>query len=300
MKLSRPFMSFFKCFSFYFLLLLCPILSSAQEVVIVQSFIVQPYENLVKQIKENYPNEIKRFVLSEYTGKDLIRDIKRQNPSVLIAIGIDALNFVEKNFENIPIISLMIPNTISTKKNIINIPMIFQLDKQLTIIHNMLPGTKNIGVIYSEATISQILKAKEISNILGLNLIAFKIQNNKEIPKVLNDFKNKIDVLWIIPDFEVLTPETTEFFFLFSIENQKPIITFSQKYVYQGALMSIEADTASMAKQTAVIVEQIISGKKTDSFLISINPRITINGKIAKKLGVNFNKQSIKNARVIE
>lgn len=300
MNLSRPFISFFKILSFFIFTISFPSLSSAQETVIVQSIIVQPYESLFKYIKENYPNEIKRFILSEYTGKDLVRDIKNSTPSVIIAIGIDALNFVEKNFENIPIISLMIPKINSTKKNVINIPMILELDKQISIIHNTLPRTKSIGVIYSEETLPQIIKAKEIANILGLNLIAIKIQSNKDIPKILNDLKNRIDVLWLIPDFEVLTPETIEFFLLFSLENQKPIITFSQKYVYQGALMSIETDIASMGKQTAILAEQIISGKKTNNFFTALSPKISINGKIAKKLGIYFNKQSIKNAKIIE
>lgn len=275
-------------------------LSFAQEIVIVQSNIVQPYETLIKHIKESYPNEIKRFVLSEYTGKDLVKDIKTNNPSLIITVGLDALRFVEKNFDNITIISLMIPKINSTKRNVIYIPITLELEKQILIINTTLPRIKNIGVIYSEETISQVLKAKEISNILGLNLITIKILKNKDIPKILNDLKDKIDALWLIPDFEVLTPETLEFFFLFSIESQKPLITFSSKYVYQGALMSIEADIISMGKQTALLAEQIISGKKINPYMVSINPKITINGKIAKKLGIKFNKESVKNAKVIE
>jgi putative ABC transport system substrate-binding protein len=277
-----------------------PILSFAQEPVIVQNIIIQPYEKLVKSIRENYPNEIKRFILSEYTGKDLVRDIKANNPPVIITIGIDAFKFVEKNFDNIPIISLMIPQTNSIKKDVINIPMILELEKQITIINNILHGVKSIGVIYSDDLLSQIIKAKEVANILGLNLVAYKIHSNKEIPKVLNDLKNRIDVLWIIPDFDVLTPETIEFFLLFSVENQKPIITFSSKYVYQGALMSIETDIVSMGKQTAILIEQLISGKKPNSNYFSLKPIITINGKIAKKLRINFNKLAIKEAKIIE
>ncbi|MCX7769800.1 MAG: hypothetical protein N2202_01830 [Proteobacteria bacterium] len=293
-------MSYFKFFLFFLIFCALPSFAHSVDLVIIQSTIIQPYERLVKSIKENYPDEFKRFILTEYTGKDLIGDIRDANPSIIVTIGSDALKLAEKNFENLPIISLMIPQTNTFKKNVINIPMILELERQLTIINNFMPKIRSIGIIYSESFLPQILKAKEVANILGVNLITIKIHSNKEVPKALNELKNRIDALWLIPDFDVLIPETTEFFYLFSIENQKPLLTFSSKYVYQGALMSIETDVPSMGKLTVSIIEQIIAGKKPTASMISPRPLVTINGKIAKKMGIIFNKQAIKEAKIIE
>lgn len=297
MNLSRLFRSFFK---FFLLIIFLPELAWSNTAVIVQSSIIPIYENIAKSIKDNYPDDVKRFILSEYTGKDIIKDISNSNPSVIFTIGIDALKLIEKNFEDIPIISLMIPYKINNKRNIFNIPMVLELEKQLKIIKSVLPKIKNIGIIYSEENSKDVDKLKNATELFKMEIVGTKIYNAKEIPKVLNSYKNKIDLLWIIPDINVVTSETIEFFQLFSVENQKPLITFSQKYVHSGALMSIEISPNSMGKNAVLLAEKIVKKKSIDNGDFHTTPSITFNMKIAKKLGITINKDMLKNAKIIE
>jgi len=58
----------------------------------------------------------------------------------------------------------------------------------------------------------------------------------------------------------VITPETIEIMLLFSFENHIPVLTFSEKYVELGALMSIGIDAFDMGCQAGEMANQILKG----------------------------------------
>ncbi len=113
--------------------------------------------------------------------------------------------------------------------------------------------------------------------------------------------KGEINAYWMLPDLTVVTPETVELLFLFSIENRIPVITFSNKYLEMGALMSFDIDTRDIGKQAGETANNILSGmdvknmKMTDARKININ----INRKTAKKLGITMNERMFGNERLM-
>ncbi len=146
-----------------------------------------------------------------------------------------------------------------------------------------------------------IKKAKRVATGTGIKLIAKEIHRSKDFPALLKSLKGEIDAFWMLPDLTVVTPETVEFLFLFSIENRIPVITFSHKYLEMGALMSLDIDAHDIGKQAGEIAKKILSGTdikkiiKTDARKIDV----TINQKTAKKMGITVNEKTLRNARLI-
>lgn len=113
--------------------------------------------------------------------------------------------------------------------------------------------------------------------------------------------KGEVDALWMLPDTTVVTPESIEFLLLFSLTNRIPILTFSDKYVQMGAIMALDIDPYDLGRQGGDLVRRILSGTPVEQ-VQRAEPRsivMTVNAKVARKLGLTLSEEALGRARVI-
>ena len=288
------------------LALLIPGMAEAgREILVVQSLQIPPYEGVVKGFKSVCHAKIDRLVISELRGIDVKEKIKDTKPHLIVAIGRDALLKV-KGINNIPVVYLMVLNPqkiLSGEKNITGVSMHIPQEKQLGILLKALPGIKNVGLIYApDETHHLVKKAREASQKMGVKLIANEAHSSGDVFSLIADMKGKIDAFWMIPDLTVITPETTEFMVLFSLDNKTPILTFSEKYVKLGAMMSIGVDLFDLGRQAGEKANTILLGNDFTN-VREIEPKkaiMSISLKIAKKLELNIDEEIISKAKIID
>lgn len=287
-------------------LTLCQGLARAgQEVVVVQSSRVQPYEDAVNGFKNVCDARLRRLIISELQDADIVRQINKISPDMILAVGMDALSKIQR-IKDIPIIYVMVLNPLSIlseEKNICGISMNVSQEKQLATLFSVMPEIKAIGLLYDKDRTGHLAKeAKDAAVKFGIKLIAKEVYNSRDVPKLIQDMEGKIDALWMLPDLTVITPETVEFMLLFSLENKIPILAFSEKYAEIGALMSIGVDAFDMGSQAGDMAKKILSGSNVMNCK-QVDARkaiITINLNVAKKLGINIEEKIIRKARVID
>ena len=92
----------------------------------------------------------------------------------------------------------------------------------------------------------------------------------------------------MLPDLTVLTPETVEYLLLFSLEQEVPVLTFSDKYLEMGGLLSIGVDPYDMGRQAGELGRRILSAPKArqSDFVFARKGLVTINSTVARKLGI--------------
>lgn len=280
------------------------IAEAEHEVVVVQSFTIKPYNEALKGFKSVCDCQIKQFVLSEMQGLDVVRVVRDARPDVILAIGMDALAKV-KRIKNIPIVYLMVPNPqtiISDEENITGVSMNIPTEKHLATLRDVLPKIKRVGILYNPGRTGDfVTKARLAASSMGIELLAKEVNSSKDVPALVNTMKGKINAFWMLPDTTVVTPETTEFLLLFSLENKIPILTFSDKYVEMGALMSLEVDAFDSGKQAGEMAQKILSGTSIKK-VSETDPRkafLSINLKIAKKLEITISNEIMDKARIV-
>lgn len=280
------------------------IAEATHEVVVVQSFNIKPYNEAFKGFKSMCDCRIKQFVLSEMEGLDVVKAVRDAKPDLILAIGIDALAKV-KRIRNIPIVYLMVPNPqniISDEENITGVSMNISTEKHLATLRDVLPKIKRVGLLYNpDRTGSFVKKARLAASSMGIELLAKEVYSSKDVPALVNTMKGKIHAFWMLPDTTVVTPETTEILLLFSLENKIPIMTFSDKYVELGALMSLEIDAFDSGKQAGEMAHKILSGTSIKK-VSETDPRkavLSINLKIANKLGITISDEIMDKARIV-
>ncbi|UCF73786.1 MAG: ABC transporter substrate-binding protein, partial [Deltaproteobacteria bacterium] len=225
-------------------------------------------------------------------------------PDMVLAIGMDALSMVRR-IKNIPIVYLMVLNPrsiLSGEKNITGVSMNIPQERQLRVFLEALPDLKTIGLLYDPDRTGYLAEnAREAARDIGINLIAKEVHRSNDVPLLIKDMKEKIDAFWMLPDLTVISPETVEYLLLFSLENTIPILTFAEKYVELGALMSVGIDAFDIGTQAGEMAEKILSGRHEKN-IQGVNARkavISINLKVARKLRITVDEKIIRKARII-
>jgi putative ABC transport system substrate-binding protein len=278
---------------------------AACEIAAVQSMRVAPYEEAFKGVQSVCKHKIKRLVISEQGGTDVVKKIGKIRPDMVIAIGMDALLKV-RSIQNIPVLYLMVLNPQSIlfgQKNITGVSMNIPQEKQLLTLMEFLPDIKRIGLLYDPDKTGYLVKrAQDAAGKIGIILTAKDTHSPKDVPRLIEGMKGKIDAFWMLPDMTVITPETIEFILLFSFENRIPIVTFSKKYVELGALISIDIDAFDIGRQAGEMAKKILAGREVSNVrhVDARKASITINLKIARKLGIHINEKALKKARIID
>ena len=291
--------------SFLIFVCCCGLAEAGQRVLVIQSLNVPPYEEALAGFKSVCDAEITKVIISDQERINPSQIIQSDKPELILAIGMDALTKI-KEIEDIPIIYMMVlnPQAITFgEKNISGISMTLSPEKQVTTLLEVLPAIKRIGTLYNPDRTGNFIKgAVNAANNRGITLVAEKVQSTKELPPALKNIQKKIDAFWMIPDITVYSPETIEFLLLFLLENQKPIISFSEKYVELGALMSISVDPYDIGNQAGEVAKAILSSNGSKRDVQRIDARkavIFINLKIAKKLRITIDEKVLAKAKIL-
>ncbi len=263
----------------------------AQEIVVVQSLKVNPFDDAVHGFKSNCSAPTTTIILGELDENELLRTVRARKPVLILAVGAEALARV-KQIVDIPVIYLMVANPPPQPmeaKNITGVSMNLAPAKELALLRQALPEARRIGLLYNPRRTGPLVEQlRGNARTLGFELLTREVQSAKEVPEQLQRLKGAVDAFLMVPDPTVLTPETVEYLFLFSQEQQLPVISFSQKYLKMGALLSLDIDSYDMGSQAGKLANRILSGTTTPDIspVFARQVVVHINQNVAKHLGL--------------
>jgi putative ABC transport system substrate-binding protein len=230
--------------------------------------------------------------------------VKRIKPKLILAIGMDALAKV-KGTSNVPIVYLMVLNPhalVTEDSNITGVSLSISPERQLSQLRQILPQARKIGIVYDPLNSGVfVAKAHNSAIQMGIELVTEEVHSSRAAIEAVNMMKGKVNLLWMLPDISVVNPATIDLLLLSTIENRIPVLSFSDKYVEKGALMSLEVDPVEAGRQAGEIAARILAGvdvhdiKEQDAH----GSILTVNLIVAKKLGITINENALKQARVI-
>jgi putative ABC transport system substrate-binding protein len=290
---------------FFFLLLLCGQSEAiSQEILVVQNHSIKPYADAFSGFKSLVNNKSRGVDFTFRDSRGAAEYLSERKPDLVLAIGMDALQKV-KIFSGVPIVYLMVLNPsaiIHEERNVTGVSMTISPEKQLAVLHRVLPSARRIGLIYDpKKSASFVKRAQNASKEFRIDLIAKEAGNSKLVPAMLNSMKGAIDAFWMVPDTTVITPDTTELIMLFSLENNIPVCTFSTKYLEMGALMSLDIDAYEMGRQAGELATKILSGKRAADLppVEADTANLVIKESVARKLQIPLDEDLRSKARLL-
>lgn len=142
------------------------------------------------------------------------------------------------------------------------VPTFVPPQRQVRFLRAALPSARKIGLVYDPA-VSRGLAAEyeDAANAVGFGVSREEVSSRKDVAGAVRSLVDRVDVLWLIPDSTVVSPETFRFMMQISLETRVPVIGFSEGMTRGGALISVEGGYEDMGRRAAQAVRRVLAGR---------------------------------------
>ncbi len=276
------------------------------EVVAVKSSPAQPYEAALQAFRKELialslghgtktiqPNITIRTISlrDDEQPAELRHEINKGKADLIVALGSKALRLAAP-IHDIPIIYLLVPfpaEIAGGQANITGVLLQPEAGAQFRTLNDIMPGAKRVGVIYDPAKTAALVDQAAATN-SGTVFVRRPARSGQEVPDHLASLAGEIDLLWMLPDSTILSPQTAKSFYRFAHQHQIPILAFSEKYLTRGATFAIHLDLEEMGRMAALLALRIKQGEKPQDLPPTRTERVTLklNRTMIDKLGLKL------------
>ena len=131
---------------------------------------------------------------------------------------------------DVPVVYMMV---LDPQKHNLNAPNMtgtlleIPIERQMKLIRTFLPARHRLGTLYDPRKNGPKVKEAEQNGNQSLDIQAFPVESEKEVPQQLRALLTSSDALWLMPDSTVLTNESIGFILETSLSRGVPVIGFS-------------------------------------------------------------------------
>ena len=115
-------------------------------------------------------------------------------------------------------------------------------------------------MIHDPARTGQYLKrARQAARPLGIELVVREVRTPRDTIARLEQLEGAVDALWMLPDATAVTSATLDAWFLFSLRQKVPVVTFSEQYLARGAAVSLDVDRTELGRQAGELANALLN-----------------------------------------
>ncbi|MCP4689892.1 MAG: hypothetical protein GY859_17710 [Desulfobacterales bacterium] len=276
---------------------------AGRPVVVVECLKRPPYHQTVTEFVEFCNGDVVRLFVADMEESEAMELIKEYDPRLIFAVGWDALVKVG-GVEKTPVLyahTLHPEEIVGQRPNFTGVGAIISPGRQLSTLKATLPGLERAGLLYTSRTAPMAKEARMAAARAGVKLIALEVKKQSNIALLLEEMREEIEVLWLLPDTDLLTDDVIEYIFLYSSKNKKAIFAISDKYVEMGAFLAVDVDAKDLGEQIAGMANRILAGEDVGS-IQRAEPRtavISLNNNTAREFGIAYDKEIIKRVKFL-
>lgn len=265
--------------------------AGGETLALLQSKGIEPYERASQAFSAALEATVHRFDLAAGRQDGVVDDVRRLAPSLVVAVGTDALRVAAEKLADFPVVYLMVldaPPYPQRAAPVSGVTLGIPAEAVIDAIGALSPRAKTVGVLYdpTESGLA-VAQMSEHASQAGLTLLAEAAASTKDALAAMPSLFERCDAFVIVPDRTTATDACFELAVLLSLRHRVLVIAPSRKFVEKGALAAFETSYEDVGVQAAEIAKRLLSGRAVPP---SESPRtlnLVVNGKIARKLGVS-------------
>ncbi len=282
-----------------------PAETQAAQVVLVESSGSNLYRRAVAGFKKAYTHDSITLKTQGALAnpEKLIEAIRKEQPRVIVAVGLSATRTVVSKIDDIPIVFCMANNPRKHglhRPNSAGVLLEPSPAAQLRAFAALLPKAKRFGIIYDETSSGDFVRAaKKKAKALNLHIDAIRVDSRPQVPKALHDLVSRVDALWLLRDAKVMTRDFFKQTILLQYNRKLPVLAYSEQFVRQGALASFAASYSDQGRKVAELVKAILAGRSVKEMgLVSPRGHLSVNPNAAKQADLVLPEGLMKRANV--
>ncbi|NWF39828.1 hypothetical protein F3F96_11850 [Mariprofundus sp. NF] len=292
------------------LLLLLPATATAKEVVVLLDPNVRPYVEALAGFKLTSVANTKVFARKEdgdlSDERAMIGAIRARKPDQILVIGSEAMLALAGEVTDIPILFVMVLNPHDRlqvmPKNMTGVSMSVAPERQMKVLSQLLPDVKRVAVVYDPDQSKALIRRGEKACLaVNQQLLAKQVKSTTEAveqAKLLLAEQNT--AYWMIPDQLMRSRDVVRYLFFTAREQNRALIGLSDKYVRAGALFAFTVQNETLGRQVGELSNRMLADRNMNHFPIEMarDADLSINLKVAKKMGITVPETLLRQARV--
>lgn len=189
-----------------------------------------------------------------------IQALEKEKADLVYAVGSLAATRLARSTANVPLVASLILNSepVLANPNAIAVSLDFSPETQFSWLSRLLPGIRNVGVLYGPDNVRKVEAAARVAAGSGLMLKAQKVSTPADLPAAMEALSKHVEVLWGMADDMVLTPQTGKQILLFAFRNSISFIGPSESWVKSGAIYSLDCDYEDVGEQSGELAAKIL------------------------------------------
>ena len=264
--------------------------ADAYEALIVNSGDLKPYQDLIRGFTDTCNCEVEEAALPV---DEAAKESLQRSSTVVLAVGTTAFRRARELAPNPVVYAMVMPSeTAVPRKYVSGVSMDVAPSLFLSHIADMLPQARRVGVLFDPRyTERYVNDAKKVAAGMGITLVIREVSDASDVTDALRDMRGAVDALWMLPDPVIVSPGAVDILLRYSFRQGVPVFTFSRKYVEMGAVASLESDPYDMGVQAAELARAIAGGSTEASCVYARKALLTVNRKVAEKMGLRLGGQ---------
>ncbi len=172
------------------------------------------------------------------------------------------------------------------------------VDQQASLIREILPKAKNVGVIFNAGeanSVTLIDKFEAEAKKNDLTIIRATISSTNDVSSATNSLIGKVDAIYIPNDNTTIS--ALESVLKITNNNKLPVFTADPQSVSRGAIASISHNQYDLGRQTGLLAMSYLSGEHAISVMGVQTPKnieLVINLKVAHTFGIELDDNLLK------
>lgn len=242
---------------------------------------------------------------------DITRFVEEVGANLVLAVGTDAARAVKDANLDIPSVFSMVSEP--GQSGLLNqgaragTPMTgvcldVPVEEQFSSLLTVVPKVRRIGVIYSPDESQFIVdEAQNTANRMNVGLVTYPVYSEADVSQALSALRPKIDALWLVSDRIVLTTQSLQYMFLFTFQNNLPLMGLSDHFVKMGALVAVGPDYQDVGRQSGDLAAEMLAGRSAADLPVA-SPRkvmLSLNLRTAEIIGLRIPESVVKRAGTV-
>lgn len=243
----------------------------------------------------------------ENTLNSIVQKFASDEKDCIVAIATPTAQVAAKYSDQMPVVFSAVSDPIGAgllkdlqkpDKNITGTSDEIQVDQILQLALDIQPDMKTIGVLYSSSeanSAAYVEKLKGYAKEKGLTIIETSIASATDLQSAAQSMAGKVDAIFTPNDNTIAS--SMPILVKAAKDANIPVYAGADSMVQDGAFATVGIDYEELGKETAMMVDQILKGKKVDEIPVKTfkdNLNIYINENVLQELNITLPK-NVKN-----
>jgi ABC-type uncharacterized transport system substrate-binding protein len=222
---------------------------------------------------------------------------------ILVAVGLLAAQVARAALPESPLAFCMVAEP--DKAGLVDVARVggvaadVPIKNQLAAFRLVNPKGVRIGLLYGADTADLIDEAQKAARLVRVAIVPRLVASERDLPVAMRELltgAESVDAVWILEDPVLVTEQTRRFILGETLKAGRPVYSYSDALIPEGALASDGPDPVSVGEQLAELVDRLAAGEKGPLGLRVPRAELVINKKVAGKLKIDVPADALKAA----